>query len=120
MIKPRSRGIPRSGIGPAFDAGLTLAHHFLSPVHGAYYSWLQPFDSVLRALGEPSFVLPVEGMPGDRYLPGVDVMDLVEQEGEDLALQLFGRPAGYRATLQPHSGTQANQIVYNAVLEPER
>jgi glycine hydroxymethyltransferase len=78
-----------------------------------------PFDSVLRALAEPSFVLPAEGMPGARYLPGAAVMDLVEEAGEDLALELFGRPEGYRATLQPHSGTQANQIVYNAVLQPD-
>lgn len=78
-----------------------------------------PFDSVLRALAEPSFVLPAEGMPGARYLPGAGVMDLVEEAGEDLALELFGRPAGYRVTLQPHSGTQANQIVYNAVLQTD-
>jgi len=78
-----------------------------------------PFDSVLRALAEPSFVLPAEGMPGARYLPGAEVMDLVEEAGEELVLNLFGRPEGYRATLQPHSGTQANQIVYNAVLEPD-
>jgi glycine hydroxymethyltransferase len=78
-----------------------------------------PFDSVLRALGEPSFVLPAEGMPSARYLPGAEVMDLVEESGEDLVLDLFGRPAGYRATLQPHSGTQANQIVFNAVLRPD-
>lgn len=78
-----------------------------------------PFDSVLRALAEPSFVLPAEGMPGARYLPGAAVMDLVEDTGESLVLKLFGEPAGYRATLQPHSGTQANQIVYNAVLKPD-
>jgi glycine hydroxymethyltransferase len=78
-----------------------------------------PFDSVLRALAEPSSVLPAEGMPGARYLPGAEVMDLVEEAGEDLTLELFGRPPGYRATLQPHSGTQANQIVYNAVLQPD-
>ena len=78
-----------------------------------------PFDSVLRALAEPSFVLPAEGMPGARYLPGAAVMDYVEDTGEDLVLELFGRPAGYRATLQPHSGTQANQIVYNAVLQAD-
>jgi glycine hydroxymethyltransferase len=58
-------------------------------------------------------------MPGARYLPGADVMDLVEQEGEGLISELFGRPRGYHATLQPHSGTQANQIVYNAVLRPD-
>jgi len=78
-----------------------------------------PFDSVLRALAEPSFVLPAEGMPGARYLPGASVMDLIEDLGEALALDLFGRPSGYRATLQPHSGTQANQIVFNAALEPD-
>lgn len=78
-----------------------------------------PFDSVLRALAEPSFVLPAEGMPGARYLPGAAAMDRVEEAGEDLALEMFSRPPGYRATLQPHSGTQANQIVYNAVLEPD-
>jgi glycine hydroxymethyltransferase len=77
-----------------------------------------PFDSVLRALAEPSFVLPAEGMRGARYLPGASVMDAVEELGEDLVLELFGRPEGYRVTLQPHSGTQANQIVYNAVLQP--
>jgi glycine hydroxymethyltransferase len=58
-------------------------------------------------------------MPGSRYLPGTAVMDLVEETGEDLTLELFGGPPGYRATLQPHSGTQANQIVYNAVLKPD-
>lgn len=78
-----------------------------------------PFDSVLRALAEPSFVLPAEGMPGARYLPGAAAMDIVEETGEDLALALFDRPPGYRATLQPHSGTQANQIVYNAVLRAD-
>ena len=78
-----------------------------------------PFDSVLRVLAEPSFVLPAEGMPGARYLPGASVMDLVEDAGEELVLEMFGRPRGYRATLQPHAGTQANQIVYNAVLQPE-
>jgi glycine hydroxymethyltransferase len=70
-------------------------------------------------MAEPSFLLPAEGMPGQRYLPGAQVMDLVETEGEQLALRLFGNPSGYRATLQPHSGTQANQIVYNAVLKPD-
>ncbi|WP_046006585.1 serine hydroxymethyltransferase [Pseudoalteromonas rubra] len=78
-----------------------------------------PFPSVLRALSEPSFVLPAEGMPLSRYLPGSKAMDIVEVEGEKLALRLFGYPVGYKASLQPHSGTQANQIVYNSVLEPD-
>ncbi|MFM0758516.1 serine hydroxymethyltransferase, partial [Paraburkholderia strydomiana] len=78
-----------------------------------------PFASALQALSEPSLVFPAEGMPGARYLPGAEVMDAVENEGEKLVLDLFGNPAGYRATLQPHSGTQANQIAFNAVLKQE-
>ena len=78
-----------------------------------------PFASVLRALAEPSMVLPAEGMPGARYLPGSTAMDLVEVEGEALALGLFGTPRGYRATLQPHSGSQANQMAFNAVLKQD-
>lgn len=78
-----------------------------------------PFASVLRALAEPSMVLPAEGMPGARYLPGSTAMDLVEVEGEALVLGLFGNPRGYRATLQPHSGSQANQMAFNAVLNQD-
>ncbi|WP_299962376.1 aminotransferase class V-fold PLP-dependent enzyme [uncultured Roseobacter sp.] len=78
-----------------------------------------PFPSVLRAMAEPSLMLPTEGLPGSRYLPGAEVMDIVETEGEHLALQLFGRTSGYRASLQPHSCTQANQIVFNTILSEE-
>jgi glycine hydroxymethyltransferase len=78
-----------------------------------------PFPSVLQALSEPSFVFPAEGMPGSRYLPGSAVMDDVEIEGGDLALRLMRAPRDYCATLQPHSGTQANQMVYHAVLKPQ-
>lgn len=77
-----------------------------------------PFDSVMRSLSEPSCVLPAEGRPGQRYLPGAAVMDLVEVEGEQLLLKLFDIRGEYRASLQPHSGTQANQVVYNTVLRP--
>jgi len=78
-----------------------------------------PFASVLSALAEPSMVLPAEGMPGARYLPGSTPMDLVETEGESLVLGLFGTPRGYRATLQPHSGSQANQMAFNTVLKQD-
>lgn len=78
-----------------------------------------PFASVLSALAEPSMVLPAEGMPGARYLPGSTAMDLVEDEGEALVLGLFGNPRGYRATLQPHSGSQANHMAFNAVLKQD-
>jgi glycine hydroxymethyltransferase len=60
--------------------------------------------------------LPVEGLPGDRYFPGMAVMDAIEGRAEELLLALFAPNEAYRATIQPHSGTQANQVVYNAVL----
>jgi len=43
-------------------------------------------------------------------------MDLIEELSESLLQSLFSINADYRATIQPHSGTQANQIVFNAVL----
>ena len=78
-----------------------------------------PFPSVLQALSEPSFVFPAEGMPGSRYLPGSAVMDDVETEGAELALKLLRAPSEYCGSLQPHSGTQANQMVYHAALKPQ-
>ena len=75
-----------------------------------------PFPSILKVQAEPSTLLPVEGMPGERYLPGASVMDIIEAEGERMLLDMFPDSEGYRASLQPHSGTQANQIVYNAIL----
>lgn len=76
-----------------------------------------PFPSVLRAMASPAFVFPAEGMPGARFLPGASSMDAIEIEGEALVKDLFGGLPGYHATLQPHSGTQANQIAFNAVLK---
>lgn len=78
-----------------------------------------PFPEVVQALGTPLFVFPAEGLPGARYFPGLTPLDEVETRAEDLLTELFGVGEAYRATIQPHSGTQANQIVFNAVLEPE-
>lgn len=63
-------------------------------------------------------VLPIEGLPGERYFPGTAVMDEVETLAEDLLRRLFSFGPEFRGTIQPHSGTQANQIVFNAVLQP--
>lgn len=105
------------------DSGLNRLHEIVDLQWGILGSHVHliasacyPFPSVLEALAQPSFVLPAEGRPGARYLPGAQVMDLVENEGEELVLKMFGSPAGYSATLQPHSGTQANQMVFNSVL----
>lgn len=78
-----------------------------------------PFPEVMKALAEPMCVFPIEGLPGERYFPGTQVMDEIENASESLMRQLFRLDDRYRSTIQPHSGTQANQVVYNAVLKPD-
>jgi len=76
-----------------------------------------PFPVVLDALAEPVAILPVEGLPRARYLPGAQAMDEIEEIGEELSINLLRCIDGYKSTMQPHSCTQANQMVFNAVLE---
>ncbi|WP_283594421.1 serine hydroxymethyltransferase [Limosilactobacillus galli] len=56
-----------------------------------------------------------EGYPGKRYYGGCQYIDQVEQLVIDYAKQLFG--AEY-VNVQPHSGSQANMAVYQALLKP--
>jgi glycine hydroxymethyltransferase len=56
-----------------------------------------------------------EGYPGKRYYGGCEFTDVVEELCRRRAVSLFG--AGY-ANVQPHSGSQANQAAYAAVLNP--
>src|SRR5699024_10066729 len=56
-----------------------------------------------------------EGYPGKRYYGGNEYVDIIEKLAIDRAKQLFG--AEY-ANVQPHSGSQANQEVYAAFLNP--
>jgi glycine hydroxymethyltransferase len=56
-----------------------------------------------------------EGYPGKRYYGGCEYADDVENLARDRARQLFH--AEY-VNVQPHSGSQANQAAYTAVLQP--
>src|SRR3954470_7736109 len=56
-----------------------------------------------------------EGYPGKRYYGGCEYADEVENLARDRAKKLFG--AEY-VNVQPHSGSQANQAAYSAVLKP--
>jgi len=69
--------------------------------------------AVLAALGSILQNKTAEGAVDDRLHGGCGVVDRVEQLGIDRAKQVFG--AKY-ANVQPHSGTQANQIVIMAIL----
>ena len=56
-----------------------------------------------------------EGYPGARYYGGCEHVDSIERLAIDRATELFGAE---HVNVQPHSGTQANMAVYNALLEP--
>jgi glycine hydroxymethyltransferase len=71
--------------------------------------------AVLEALGSVITNKSLEGYPGKRYHGGADFADVVEQAAIDRAKQLFN--CAY-ANVQPHSGTQANQAVFLALLQP--
>jgi glycine hydroxymethyltransferase len=70
---------------------------------------------VLQAQGSVLTNKYAEGYPGKRYYGGCEYVDVAEQLAIDRAKQLFH--AGF-ANVQPHSGAQANQAVFNAALHP--
>ncbi|WP_431480747.1 serine hydroxymethyltransferase [Pseudomonas thivervalensis] len=69
----------------------------------------------LDALGSVITNKTVEGYPGKRFHGGADFADIVEQAAIDRAKELFDCDF---ANVQPHSGTQANQAVFFALLTP--
>ncbi|MBB5884928.1 serine hydroxymethyltransferase [Xanthomonas sp. LMG 8992] len=70
---------------------------------------------VMEAQGSQLTNKYAEGYPGKRYYGGCEFVDVAEQLAIDRVKQLFG--ADY-ANVQPHSGSQANQAVYFALLQP--
>jgi glycine hydroxymethyltransferase len=71
--------------------------------------------AVLEAQGSILTNKYAEGYPGKRYYGGCEYVDIVEQLAIDRAKQLFD--AGF-ANVQPNSGSQMNQAVFLALLEP--
>ena len=72
-------------------------------------------EAVLEATGSVFTNKYAEGYPGKRYYGGCEFTDVVENLARDRAKKLFG--AEY-VNVQPHSGSQANQAAYGAVLTP--
>ncbi|CAN5307073.1 serine hydroxymethyltransferase [soil metagenome] len=70
---------------------------------------------VLEAQGSVLTNKYAEGYPGKRYYGGCEYVDIAEQLAIDRAKELFG--CDY-ANVQPHSGSQANQAVFFALLKP--
>ena len=69
--------------------------------------------AVMAAMGSVLTNKYAEGYPGKRYYGGCQCVDIVENIAIDRACKLFGAKF---ANVQPHSGAQANQAVYLALL----
>ena len=71
--------------------------------------------AVLEAQGSVMTNKYAEGYPGRRYYGGCQFVDVAENLAIDRARQMFG--CGF-ANVQPNSGSQANQGVFQALLRP--
>ena len=71
--------------------------------------------AVLEAAGSVLTNKYAEGYPGRRYYGGCEEVDKAEQLAIERACKLFGCSF---ANVQPHSGAQANQAVFMALLKP--
>ena len=72
-------------------------------------------DAVREAQGSVLTNKYAEGYPNKRYYGGCEFIDQLEQLAIDYAKKLFN--AAY-INVQPHSGSQANMAVYQALLKP--
>jgi len=70
---------------------------------------------VMEAQGSALTNKYAEGYPGKRYYGGCEYVDVAESLAIDRAKKLFG--ADY-ANVQPHSGSQANSAVFQALVKP--
>ena len=73
------------------------------------------WPSILEAVGSVPTNKYAEGYPGKRYYGGCEHVDVAESLAIARVKKLYG--AAY-ANVQPHSGSQANQAVYFAMLKP--
>jgi glycine hydroxymethyltransferase len=72
-------------------------------------------EAILEATGSVFTNKYAEGYPGKRYYGGCEFADIVENLARERVKKLFS--AEY-ANVQPHSGSQANQAAFAAVLQP--
>ncbi|MDR0762790.1 MAG: serine hydroxymethyltransferase, partial [Campylobacteraceae bacterium] len=72
-------------------------------------------NAVIEAMGSILTNKYAEGYPSKRYYGGCEVVDKIEEIAIDRAKKLFN--CQY-VNVQPNSGSQANQAVYQALLKP--
>lgn len=70
---------------------------------------------VLKAMGTPLSNKYSEGYPGKRYYSGNEFIDEIEKIVIERAKKIF---KAEHANVQPHSGSQANEAAYLAILKP--
>ncbi len=73
------------------------------------------FASVMEAMGSVLTNKYAEGYPNKRYYGGCEVVDKIESLAIERAKKLFNCQF---ANVQAHSGSQANNAVYHALLKP--
>lgn len=76
-------------------------------------NYVKPY--ILEAAGSILTNKYAEGYPEKRYYGGCENIDVIEQIAIDRAKELFHCD---HANVQPHSGSNANQAVYSALLKP--
>lgn len=75
-----------------------------------------PTQYVRKAIGSLLSVKYSEGYPGKRYYSGCKYIDEIETKCQELWKQVFN--TDYAVNVQMPSGSQANQAVYLAILNP--
>ena len=98
-------------VGDAMAKELARQQHNIELI--ASENFVSP--AVMAAMGSVLTNKYAEGYPGKRYYGGCQCVDIVEDIARDRACRLFGAD---HANVQPHSGAQANQAVYFALLKP--
>ena len=110
MLGPYTEGVD-SEVQEALDGELERQRTTIELI--ASENFTSP--AVLAAQGSVMTNKYAEGYPGRRYYGGCQFMDVVEQLAIDRAKELFGAD---HVNVQPHSGSQANEAAYAALLEP--
>ena len=96
------------------DNEYTQMNEYINLIGSANYA----FPSVLEALNTPFNLNPSEGSRGNRFFPLCNDIDELENMAEEWLRILF-KWSDYDSNIEAYSGTQANQIVYQAILEKD-
>ena len=98
-------------IHQAIQGELRRQHEHLELIASENFTSL----AVLEAQGSVLTNKYAEGYPGTRWYGGCEFVDVAERLAIERAKTLFGAE---HANVQPHSGTQANIVVFYALLQP--